>query len=116
MIYLDSCDKNILKVLGEHSVYFENLMYRLVLHGESHYEEQVNSMHDGNNFYEFISEEEKQKTARNILCFIHLLNPYHLVAYLKDEKDAISNIQKWVAAVPKNSAFSVKTISEKELE
>ena len=111
-----SCDKNILKVLGEHSVYFENLMYRLVLHGESHYEEQVNSMHDGNNFYEFISEEEKQKTARNILCFIHLLNPYHLVAYLKDEKDAISNIQKWVAAVPKNSAFSVKTISEKELE
>lgn len=105
-----SCDKNILEALGEYSVYFENLMYRLVLHGESHYEEQVKSLHDGNNFFKFISEEEKQKTARNILCFIHLLNPFHLVAYLNDEKDAVQNIQKWVAGMPKNSAFSVKTV------
>ncbi len=100
-----SCDKNILKALDYHSVYFENLMYRLVLHGESHYEEQVNSIHDGNNFYEFISDEEKQKTARNILCFMHLLNPYHLIAYLKDEKNLIANVQQWIADIPKNPSF-----------
>ena len=46
-IEMVSCDPNVLKALGNHSMFFENLMYRLVLHGESHYEEQIYSIHDG---------------------------------------------------------------------
>lgn len=99
-----SCDQNILHALNEHSIYFENLMYRLVLHGESHFEEQIYTLHNGYNFYEFISEEEKVKTARNILCFIYLLNPYHIQAYL-EEKNAINNIEKWIKDIPNNDSF-----------
>ena len=97
-----SLDSNILKSLGDHSRFFENLMYRLVLHGESHFQEQVYSIHDGNNFYQFISEKEKQQTAKHILCFIHLLNPYHLISYLNSEKNAIATIQSWINSIPKN--------------
>ena len=106
-----SCDKNVLKALGKHSTYFENLMYRLVLHGESHYEEQVYSIHDGNNFYEFISETEKQKTAKNVLCFIYLLNPYHMIAYLQEEPNSINKIKLWVKDIPENDSFEIsKTV------
>ena len=106
-----SCDKNVLKALGKHSTYFENLMYRLVLHGESHYEEQVYSIHDGNNFYEFISETEKQKTAKNILCFMYLLNPYHVIAYLQEESNSINNVKSWMKDIPENDSFEIsKTV------
>ena len=99
-----SCDPNVLHALNEYSDYFENLMYRLVLHGESHFEEQIYTIHNGYNFYEFISEDEKIKTARNILCFMYLLNPYHIQAYL-EESNTIKNIKKWIKDIPNNDSF-----------
>jgi len=106
-IEMVSCDQNVLNALGNHSLFFESLMYRLVLHGESHYEEQVYSIHDGYNFYQFISEDEKVKTAKNILCFMYLLNPHHIVAYLQTEARAVENIQQWAKAIPDNQAFEI---------
>jgi hypothetical protein len=74
--------------------YFENLMYRLVLHGGSHREEQVNAMEI--DFYALISESEKRRTAKEILCFIYLLNMHHLKAHLSDEfPDACTVINAW---------------------
>lgn len=114
-IEMVSCDPNVKKALGDHSAFFENLMYRLVLHGESHYEEQIYSMHDDNNFYKFISDDEKIKTAKNILCFMYLLNPYHIIAYLKPADSAIDNIKVWVEDIPSNNTFetSDKSITRK---
>ena len=100
-----SIDPNVLKLLEDKSIYFENLMYRLILHNESHYEEQVYNMHDGINFYEFISDDEKQRTARDVLCFIYLLNSNHLYAYLKDISGAIDTIKLWSEQIPKNNTF-----------
>lgn len=108
-----SCDRNVLESLGNHSTYFENLMYRLVLHGESHYEDQVYSLHDGNNFFEFISLEEKKKTARNVLCFMYMLSPYHLISHLQDESKALSNIREWVNHIPENKSFEIKDLPTK---
>lgn len=110
-----SCDKNVLKALDNYSTYFENLMYRLVLHGESHYEEQVYSIHDGNNFYEFISETEKQKTAKNILCFMYLLNPHHMTAYLQEESNSLNNIKSWVKDIPENDSFDIIETTTKRI-
>ena len=104
-----SCNKNILNVLGNHSIYFNNLMYRLVLHGESHYEEQVYSLNNNSNFFEFISDNEKQRTAKDILCFMYCLNPYHIRAYLKTENAAIKNIEQWIEKIPKNDYFTFKS-------
>jgi len=106
------CNQGILEELGEHSVYFENLMCRLVLHGESHFEEQVYNLHDDANFYEFISDVEKQRTAKDILCFMYLLNNRHIEAYLKDITGAIKNIKSWSKNIPNNASFEIKEIPE----
>lgn len=65
-----SCDKNVLSVLGDRSIYFNNLMYRLVLHGESHYAERVYSLRDDTNFYKFVSDNEKKELPKiyYVLC------------------------------------------------
>lgn len=82
-------------------------MYRLVLHGESHFEEQVYSIHDGYYFFGFISEDEKRKIAKHILCFMYLLNPVHLVTYLKMQSDVTTNLNNWVRTIPVNDSFSL---------
>lgn len=60
-----STDDNILSLLGcsEYRVYFKNLMYRLVLHGGSHKEDQVKAMKDMN-FFTLISEREKKEPQK----------------------------------------------------
>lgn len=91
-----SCDIEIMENVP-HKEYFENLMYRLVLHNESHFAEQIQNFHDGINFYDFISEEEKQKTAREVLCLIYLLNPLHVKAHLSGT--AVNEIIQWTEKI-----------------
>ena len=86
-----SCDSDILSRLGEDAEYFENRMYRLILHGESHYEEQIYSFRDSSILYEYFSLEEKIKTARDMLCFMFLLNPQHVIVYLPNAKKKIES-------------------------
>lgn len=77
--------------------YFRNLMYRLVLNGESHNEERVRSLMDDNDFFEMLSTAEKQRTARDIVCFIYLLNPEHVRAHLSGVgvQNFEAVIEKW---------------------
>jgi hypothetical protein len=56
-------------------------MYRLILNGDSHLEEEVKAMGDMD-FFSLISEEEKRRTAKDVLCFIYLLNRRHLLQHL----------------------------------
>ena len=70
--------------------YFKNLMYRLVLHGESHAEDKTKAL----DFFSCISEKEKQKTAKDILSLLYLLNKAHLQKYL--EKGQVERIKQWV--------------------
>lgn len=77
-----STNKEVLECLSqEERKYFENRMYRLVLHGESHYEEKMRTI-DDLNFFRFISPSEKRETAQDIVCFIYSLNKAHLRAHL----------------------------------
>lgn len=64
---------------GDH---FENLMYRLVLHGGSHNEERVKSM-VSDDFFDYISSEEKIRTAKEILVFLYTLDDQHVIEHLK---------------------------------
>jgi len=72
--------------------YFKNLMYRLVLHGESHLEERAYTYTE-TSFYQYIGIDEKVKTAKDILVFLYLINSGHLTAYF--EPNSIDNIKKW---------------------
>lgn len=99
-------EKSVIEALKEKSEYFKNRMLRLVLHGESHCEEQIYTLHDSANFYQLTSIHEKQKCAQAVLCFIYLLNPMHIEAYLnKEHPDAIPNIKTWIGLIPTNNDF-----------
>lgn len=74
----------------EQQTYFKNLMYRLVLHGESHTEDKTKTL----DFFSCISEIAKQKTAKDILSLLYLLNKAHLQKYL--QKGQVEKIEQWV--------------------
>ena len=74
--------------------YFENLMYRLILNNGSHRLDQTRSMSDMN-FFTVISDSEKKRTAKEILCFIYLLNEKHVLAHLDGCSNVQSNLSKW---------------------
>ena len=72
--------------------YFENLMYRLVLNGESHGKDTA-KFFPRTDFYENLSPEEKQRTAKDILCFMYLLNKQHIKSHLNDDTNII---EQWI--------------------
>lgn len=76
--------------------YFKGLMYRLLLHNESHAEEKVTSASEGG-LYTIFSEAEKRRTAKDLLCLIYSINRLHLVSYLpmaeKEIRNWINNIE-----------------------
>lgn len=75
--------------------YFENFMYRLVLNTDSHLEEKVQTTNDLN-FFEFITKEEKQRTAKLILVLLYKLNPLHIKAHLKNKDSSEEIIKSWL--------------------
>jgi ABC-type lipoprotein export system ATPase subunit len=98
-----SYNQEIMSELDEDKrIYFQNLMYRLVLHGESHYEENIRCM----DFFNHLSKEDKQRTARDILCFMYLLYESHIRSHLSPEAE--SEIKGWVD--------SIGTVSTVEIE
>ena len=105
-----SFNPKVIKSLGEHSSYFENLMYRLVLNGESHLQAHIYGVHSDLNFYEFISEDEKRRTCKDILCFMYCLNPDHIGSHIPD---AVSEIQKWTKDIPTNKRFDIMANAKK---
>lgn len=77
-------------------------MYRLVLHGGSHKEEQVKAMSDLN-FFSLISDAEKKRTARDVLCYIYLLNKQHLLSHLQDVS-AEATLDSWCQDIKARAA------------
>lgn len=101
-----STDPDILALLPEraYKTYFENLMYRLVLHGSSHKEEQIKAMKDYD-FFSLISETEKRRTAKEVLCFIYLLNPRHVLQHLQEIKNSETTLKTWCNEIKARAAM-----------
>ncbi|WP_329758288.1 AAA family ATPase [Allisonella histaminiformans] len=95
-----STNESILKLLPnkKYQSYFKNLMYRLVLHGGSHKKNVVNFMKDYD-FFSCISMKEKQRTARDVLCFIYLLNPKHLLMHLENKNGEDRQLNQWCTEI-----------------
>lgn len=85
-------NENILKKLNNDNQkeYYKNFMYRLVLNSESHTFDSTRNI----NFYNYISREEKIKTAKSILFLLYLLDKTHLQLYLNNES-YIEKIKEW---------------------
>lgn len=74
--------------------YYKNLMYQLVLHSGSHKEGQVATL-DDMNFSEIFSDEEKQRTAKDIICLLFFFNKNHVLEHLKEVPEAETLINSW---------------------
>lgn len=81
------------KIDDKYRSYFENLMYRLVLHNESHYEDSVKTMNL--DFFSSISDEEKKKTARELLVLLYLFDDLHVLTHLKSKSGAKDILEEW---------------------
>lgn len=91
-----SADDSILAPLSETPrEYFKNLMYKLVLNGDSHLLERVQGMRDYG-FSSFLSDDDKKRTARDILCLMYLLNGSHVMAHLPGAK---LDIEGWITSI-----------------
>lgn len=87
-----SLDKRVLELLPDkESMYYRNLMYRLVLHNESHFEMNIQGAPEIS-FFTFLSPNEKKRTAKDILCFMYRLNKAHILSHLPD---AEPNLKTW---------------------
>lgn len=88
-----SVDDEILALMknDKYKSYFKNLMYRLVLNEGSHRYDQTRNMQI--DFFSLISEAEKRRTAKDILCFMELLNSPHIKSHLGN--DATRTIDTW---------------------
>lgn len=87
---------NILAAIPERKrEYFKSLMYKLVLDGESHLRERVQAMRDYD-FSVYLSDEEKERTARDIICLMYLLNGNHILSYLPEAK---ADIDRWITNI-----------------
>ena len=96
-------DRQILDQLPvEYRPYFNNLMCRLVLHGGSHREEQVKALRIP--FLALNSRDDKIRTVQEILCFLYLLNPVHILMHLKDYPgDVESQLNDWCSIIRGNA-------------
>lgn len=67
-----SFDPKVIKSLGNHSKHFENLMYRLVLHGESHFETHVYAIQDHLSFTALFRKKKNSAPAKKsyVLCTV----------------------------------------------
>ena len=75
--------------------YFQNSMYRLVLNTESHAQETVQGAPEMS-FFSHLTTAEKQRTARDVLCFMYCVNPPHVLSHLPDAQKELDN---WMASV-----------------
>lgn len=89
-------DSDVLSVIDDSTLhdYFEGRMMKLFLHGTSHMEERVKTLTNPGFTIQF-SERDKQRTARDIICLLYLLNKPHISAYLNDNEDFQTTIGQW---------------------
>ncbi len=81
----------------------------MVLNGDSHMEERTNSLSDMD-YLDFLSDEERRRTAREVICFIYLLNDRHILAHLEGKRNIVTNIQKWCLDI---KSFCKTEVAEK---
>lgn len=93
-----STNKDVLGLIKKqkHQDYFENLMYRLVLNGESHLEERVRGLDD---FCCGLTDTEKKRIARDVLCFLYLINPLHIKKHLEGCSNVESTMNQWCNSI-----------------
>lgn len=81
------------KIEEKYRTYFENLMYRLLLHSESHYEDSVKAINI--DFFSSFPNTARQKTARDLLVLLYLFDELHVLTHLSAKSNVKSKLEEW---------------------
>ena len=73
--------------------YYKDLMYKLLLHGDSHMEENMRAI-PSYGFEENFDIRTKVKIAKDIIVFLYLLDSVHVEKHLNDDK-CVEKINIW---------------------
>ena len=86
-------DDDILKSIPESKrPYYQNLMSRLILNGESHKQEDARTLR----ILDFkFTKDEKTSIAKSVISLLYYINPLHIKSLLKD--NACREIEEWQA-------------------
>lgn len=74
--------------------YFKGRLTKIYLHGSSHMADRIKTLTNPGFTAQF-SEQDKQNTARDIICLLYLLNKPHMSAYLDKKSDFETTIEQW---------------------
>lgn len=74
--------------------YFEGRLTNIYLHGSSHMQDRIKTLTNPGFTAQF-SEQDKQNTARNIICLLYQLNKPHITAYMKNKTGSIETVKQW---------------------
>lgn len=97
-----SIDEDVIgKIEDPFKTYYQNLLYRLVLNGDSHSQEKVMAL-GSSDFFNYISDSERQRTARDIIVFLYLLDKQHILKQLKSKGNIEADIEAWKEDIRKN--------------
>ena len=83
------------------SPYFSARMDRMILHGESHMEDRAAILTVDGDPVEVFTDSEKQQTAKDVLCLLHLLDEEHVKQHFVHGNyvDAVADIEKWLEEI-----------------
>ncbi len=99
-------DNDILNLCQNHKEYFRNYMYRLILNGDSHLKERIETLEDVR-FCENFTDGQLVDTAKKIICYLYLINPLHVKEHLKDKGNSFGNysavIEGWINNIPEDN-------------
>lgn len=96
-----SCQSDLSHLFGEKKQFFNNLMYRLVLHGDSHTEQAMRACSDEVLCFHYSSVDEKQRIARYVIAMLYTLQKEHVLLHLKlGEENVKEIIETWLNDIP----------------
>lgn len=103
-----SCTPEVVKELGDFSSHFESLMYRLMLDGDSHSKERVTTL-ESSGFFTNLSTEEIIRTSKEVICFLYMLDSYHVLQHLQDLRGYTvdTDIKSWIKDIAKTNGIDV---------
>lgn len=89
-------DDKILNIISDDKTrkYFRNLMYRLVLNNESHFQDLIRSAPE-TMLWGHLSVDEKKRMAKDVLCFIYQINKLHLISHLNELPNVKIVLDSW---------------------
>lgn len=85
--------------LNGYANYFSVNMTRFVANDESHAFSHVRELIGGIAMVDTLSDLERHRAAKDVICILHLYDPFHIKSYLSDFNDLDANITSWLEEI-----------------